>query len=145
MTAETAVVDAAGVVAGREDEGAEGFAAADDGRDGGRREDAAAADEQTAEAVGGGHADDRLYRFAVVEAAVAADDERLAAEVAAGVGAQGVEDRLDEVLKVAGLQEDSRLLAQAGSARSLPLEGLRRDGLHAFPAKWSQGSPPPVC
>src|SRR5205085_8051772 len=62
------LVYAAGVVAGGEDESAEGTAAADDRGDGGRREDAAATDQQATEAVGGGHADDRLDGLAVVEA-----------------------------------------------------------------------------
>ena len=130
--------EAAGVVAGREDETAEGPSAADDGRDGGRREDAAAPDEQRAEAVGRGHADDGLGGLAIVEAPVATDDERLLAEAAARVGAHGVEDRLHEVLKVAGLHEDACLLAQPRSARALPLEGTRPDGLHALSHR-SQG------
>src|SRR2546423_804034 len=134
--------DAAGVVAGREDESAEGASAAYDGGDGGGGEYAAATDEQGAEAVGGGHADDCLRGLAVVEATVAADDERLVFETSGGVGAHGVEDRLHEVLKVAGPHEDARLLAQTRSARTLPLERGRRDGLHASLSRRSQGSPP---
>src|ERR671921_881618 len=73
--------------------------------------------------------------------AVAADDERLCAEAVGRVRADGVEDRLDEVLKVAGLHEDAGLLPQARGARALPLEGLRRDGLRAPLTHRSQGFP----
>src|SRR3954454_17857521 len=109
-------------MARREDESAEGFAPTYNGRDRGRREYAAAPDEHASEAVGGGHAYDRLCRLAVVEASVGADDERLGLEASGRVVPHGVEDSLHEVLKVAGLHEDSRLLSQARSARSLPLE-----------------------
>src|SRR5205085_6424688 len=130
---------------GGEDESAEGTAAADDRGDGGRREDAAATDQQATEAVGGGHADDRLGGLAVVEAPVAADGQRGRAEVADGGGGDGVEDRLHEVLEVAGLHEDARLLPQARSARSLPLERRRRNRPHVSLSHRSHGSPPSRC
>src|ERR671933_113238 len=53
--------------------------------------------------------------------------------------ADGVEDRLHEVLEVAGLHEDARLLPQARSARSLPLERRRRNRPHVSLSHRSHG------
>ena len=114
---------AAGVVAGREDDAAEGAVLADDVGGGGRREDAAAADEDAAEAVGGGHLQRGLDDLAVEVAAVAADDQGLALEAF-----EAVEDRLDEVLDVGRLLEVRDLLAQARGAGLLVVEGPGGEG-----------------
>ena len=108
----------AGIVAGREDDAAEGAVLADDVRGGRRGEDAAAADEDAAEAVGGGHLHRDLDDLAVEVAAVAADHEGLALEAL-----EAVEDRLDEVLDVVRLLEVRHLLAQARGAGLLVVEG----------------------
>src|SRR5262249_58361170 len=52
----------------------------------------------------------------------AADDERLA-----GKSLQRIEDRLDKVLRIAGLLENRHLLAQARGAGPLPFPRLGRD------------------
>ena len=75
LDAEVAV-GAARVVARREDDRAEGGARAHDAARRRSRQDAGAADQDAAEAVRRRHANDRLDRDVVVEAAVAADDER---------------------------------------------------------------------
>ncbi len=99
---------AAGIVAGREHDAAEGLVFADDVGGRRRRQDAAAADQHAAEAVGRRHLDDDLDDFAVVVAAVAADHQGLALEAV-----ETVEDRLDEVLGIVRLLEDRNLLAKA--------------------------------
>jgi hypothetical protein len=122
---------AAGIVAGRQHDAAEGLVFTDDVGGCGRRQDAAAADQHAAETVGGGHLDGELDDFAVVVPPVAADHQRLA-----GKAFQRIEDRLDEVLRIVRLLEDGHLLAQAGRAGFLVGVGCRRNsvdghGLHS--------------
>jgi len=116
---------AARVVAGRQNDAAEGAAFADEVRGRGRRQDAAAAHDDPAEAVGGRHLHGGLDRLAVEVAAIAADHQRLAPEAV-----EAVEDRLDEILDVTRLLEVRHLLAQSGGAGLLVVEGRRRDRLH---------------
>jgi hypothetical protein len=123
------LVRAAGVVAGREHDAAEGAVLADHVRGGGRRQDAALADQHPAEAVGGRHLQRDLDHLAVEVAPVAADDQRLAL-----VPLQAVEDRLDEVLHVVRLLEVRHLLAQARGAGLLIVVRSGRMGVdHALP------------
>ena len=117
------LVRAARIVAGRQDDAAEGAALADDMRGGRRRKDAALPDDDLAEAIGGSHADDGLDHLAVEVAAVAADHQR-----PAGEAFQRIEQRLDEILRVVLLLEDGNLLAQAGGARLLIGKGGGLDG-----------------
>ena len=73
-------IGAAGVVAGRKDQAAEGFVLANDAGRGGRRQDAARAGENTSEAVRGCDTDHGLNCSRVIIAAVAANHERHPAE-----------------------------------------------------------------
>ena len=84
-----------------------------------------------AEPVAGGDLERALDGLAVEEAAVAADDQRLA-----GKAAIGIEDRLDEVLDVMRLLEMRHLLAQARGARLLVVigGGCDRPDHGAFPS-----------
>src|SRR5699024_8031621 len=78
------------------------------------------------------HAQDDLRRLAPEEAAIAAEDQRLA------LRAPGrVEDRLDEVFEKAVLAEGARLLAQARGAGLLALDRAGLDGRHALPSRRS--------
>ena len=116
------LVRPARVVAGREDQAALGAVLANHAGGGRGGEEPALADDDPADPVGRRHAQDGLRGRAVVEAAVSADHQRAAREVRAGV-----EDRLDEVLQVAGLLEYADLLAQAGGAGALVREGVGLD------------------
>jgi hypothetical protein len=102
---------AARIVAGRQDDAAEGLVFADDVGGGRRRQYAALADHHLAKTVAGGNGDHLLDDLAIVEAAVAADHQRLALKTV-----QRVEDRLDEVLGIVLLLEHGHLLAQARRA-----------------------------
>ena len=113
----------AGIVARRQDYAAEGVERADQGGDGGRRENAALAHDDAAEAVRRGDLDHDLDRLAVEEAAVTAENERLALKTL-----ERIEGRLDEVFEVAGALEDRDLLAQTRGARPLVGERLGGDG-----------------
>ena len=68
----------AGIVARRQDDPAERVKRADQSRNRRRRENSALADYDAAEAVGGGDFHHDLDRLAIEEAAVAAQDQRLA-------------------------------------------------------------------
>ena len=116
---------AAGIVAGRQDDAAEGLVFADDagGRRGGK--DAALAHHDSGKAVGGGHLQDDLDGGAVVIAAITAHHQGLARHFA-----DAVEHRLDEVFQIVGLNEDRNLFAQAGCAGLLPSKGSGGDDLH---------------
>ena len=72
------------------------------------------------------HAQDDLDRFAVVVAAIAADHQRFAGDVA-----ERVEHALHEVFEVARLLEDGDFLAQAGRAGTLAGNRLGGDRLNA--------------
>ena len=113
----------AGIVAGREDDPPERAKRANQSRNGRRREDSALADHDAAEAVGGGDFHHDLDRLAIEEAAVAAQDKRLAFKAL-----QRVEDRLNVVFEIAGLLKHRNLLAQARGARFLVGERFRGDG-----------------
>jgi len=122
-------VRAAGIMAGREHDAAEGAVLADHAADGRRGQDTALSDQDAAHAVGGGHVQDGLDGAAVEVTAVAAEYESLAGEVA-----QGKEDGFDKVLEVARLLEFGHLLAQARGARTLSGEWRGRHGMdrHAW-------------
>ena len=124
---------AAGIVAGRQHDAAEGLVFADDVRGGGRRQDAALADHHLAEAIGGGHLDGDLDDFAVVVAAVAADHQALAL-----IAFERIEDRLDEVLGIVRLLEYGNLLAEAGRARLLVRIGCGGNGFDHLVKRLSQ-------
>src|SRR5690606_30996670 len=89
-----------------------------------RRQDAAASDQNAAETVRRRHPDRQLDDLAIVEAAVAADHQRLARKTF-----QRIEDRLEEVFRIVLLLEYRDLLAQARSARLLVGKGR---GLYGF-------------
>ena len=91
-------VRSARIVARRQDDAAERAEMADEGRGGRGRQDSALADHDPAEAVGGGDFDHDLDRLAIVEAAVATEDQRLALK-----SLERIEDRLDEILEIARL------------------------------------------
>src|SRR5262249_30290975 len=112
-------VRAARVVTRRQNDAAEGPMFTDHIGCGWRREEAAATDENPAKAVRCRHPDHRLDDVPIVEAPVAAYDERLAGE-----SLQRIEDRLNEVLRIARLLENRDLLAKAGGAGPLPLPRL---------------------
>ena len=114
---------AAGIVACRQDEATESLALADQVGGGGRRQDAALPHHHATEAVGDRHGDHLLDHLAIVEAAVAADDQRLASETL-----ERIEHRLNEVLDIVRLLEDGHLLAQARRARLLVVVGCGGDG-----------------
>ncbi len=116
------LVRPARIMARREDDAAEGLVFADHVGSRRRRQDAALADHHLAEAVGSGHLDRGLDHLAVEITAVAADHQGLALEVA-----DGIEDRLYEILRVTRLGEDRHLLAQAGRAGLLVVEGCGRN------------------
>ena len=67
----------AGVMAGREDQAAEGLVLANDAGGGRRGQNAAGADQKTPDAICGGDADDGLDRLRVIIAAIPADHERV--------------------------------------------------------------------
>jgi hypothetical protein len=77
----------------------------------------------TGRAGGRRHAQDHLGRAVVEVAPVPAQDERLALHAA-----DAVEDRLDVILEVVRAHEDIGLLAQAGGAGLLSVDGRRGDG-----------------
>ena len=114
---------AARIVARRQDDAAESVDRADQRRDGRGRENSALADDDAPEAVGGGDLDHELDRLAVVEPAVAAEHQRLALEAF-----ERVENRLDEVFKIARLLKHRNLLAQSRRPRPLVGERLGGDG-----------------
>jgi hypothetical protein len=117
-------VGSAGIVARRKHDAAEGLVLADDIGGGGRREEPALSDQHAPEAIGRRHLDRGLDHFAIMEAPVAANHQRLALEAF-----ERIEDRLDEVLGIVLLLEGRHFLAQAGSAGLLVGEGLRGDSL----------------
>ena len=105
-------------MAGRQDQTAKGLALADQVRCRRCRQDPALADQNAAEAIGRRHSDGCLDDLAIVEPAVAADDQRLAFKAV-----EAVEYRLDEGFGVAGLLEHRNLLAEPGRAGFLVREG----------------------
>src|SRR5476649_2406370 len=113
------------IVAGRQDDAAERLVFADHAADGRRRQNAGMADHHFAEAVGGRHLQDQLYRHAIVEAAIAAQHQRLA-----GAVLQRIENALDEIFEIVGLAEDGDFFAQARSAGLLVVERLGADFLY---------------
>jgi hypothetical protein len=113
------------VVAGRQDDAAEGLALADHATRRRRRQDAVLPHQHAAEAVGRRHAHDGLDGHIVVEPAVTAQHERLALE-----SFERVEDGLDEVLQVMRLLEDGDLLAKARGSWALARNGLGGDSHH---------------
>mmetsp|Transcript_100772 Transcript_100772/g.289296 ORF Transcript_100772/g.289296 Transcript_100772/m.289296 type:complete len:315 (-) Transcript_100772:30-974(-) len=123
------LVDAAGVVRGGQDEAAEGNEAAlaipDDGA--GRRgaQQAVVADPDGLHAVRHRHLDDDVGGLVVPIAAITAHHQSATLEGDA-IRLQGVESALHEVVQVVLLHEDLRLLAQAGGARLLALNGRGR-------------------
>nr|GEU28481.1 hypothetical protein [Tanacetum cinerariifolium] len=124
LDAEVAV-RAARIVAGRQHDAARRAMLADHAAHGRGGQHAALPHQHPGVAMGGRHAQDDLDRFAVMVAAVAADDQRLAGHVA-----QRVEHALHEILEVAGLLEDGNLLAQAGRAGPLARKYLGGDRLN---------------
>eukprot|EP00754_Rhynchopus_humris_P015547 Rhum_TRINITY_DN14453_c0_g3::Rhum_TRINITY_DN14453_c0_g3_i1::g.87973::m.87973 len=125
------LVDAAGVVARRQDQSAEGHEAGapgtDDGRHGRRRQETVLGDPDRVRPVR--HSDPRhdLDRSRVVEAAVTRHHKGSALDRRLGVG-QRVEGALREVLEEMRLHELARLLAEPGSAGLLT--ALDRRGRH---------------
>ena len=117
LDAEVAV-EAAGVVAGREDDPGHGAVAADQMGGGRGGEDAAGGGDQPADAMGRGHAGDDGDRPQVAVAAVTADHQG-----AAGDAGHHPQRRLDEALQVVGGLELPGALAQAGGAGLLVVEG----------------------
>ncbi len=113
-------VDAAGVVAGGENQPTEGLSAADDRRHSGGGEDAAVGDQHPPKLVSDGDVQNLLDGFLVVIPPVAAHHQGGFAEVTV---AHGVEDRLYKCLDVPGLHELPGLFPQTG--RSGPLTGER--------------------
>ena len=116
-------VRAAGVVAGRQDDAAEGAEVTDEGGGGRGRQNSALADHDAAEPVGRRHLGHDLDRLAIEEAAVAAQNQRLAVKAL-----ERIEDRLDEILQIVRGLEDGDLLAQTRRAGLLIGEGQRGDG-----------------
>ena len=110
-------VRAAGIVAGGEDNAAEGPRPADDAGGRRRREYSVLTDQDPSETVGGGDFENDLDGFAVVKSPVTAHYQGLAL-----IACQRIEDRLDKILQVVGLLEDRDLFPQAGSARALVVE-----------------------
>ncbi len=106
------------VVAGGQDDSAEGAMLADDAGRGRCGQNAVPAHQDPAEVIGGGHFQNDLDCFAIVVAAITAHYQGLA-----GKALQTVKDALHEVRKVMGLLEGGYLLAQAGSAGLLVGEG----------------------
>ena len=121
---------AAGIVAGGEDDAATRLLEPDQVRCSGRGKDTALSDNDAAVAVGSRHLQDRADRRAIVVAPVAAENED-----GAGLRRNGIEDRLDEVLQIAGRFEDPDLLPKPRGARPLVVEGRSRDPLdvHVLP------------
>ena len=99
LDAEVAV-GAAGIVAGRQNDAAV-RAGTNEVRGGRCGKQAGASHDHVRDAVAGGHADDRLGRFAVVVSPIAADHQR-------GVGWKRghLEQRLHEILEIVRLLED---------------------------------------
>ena len=81
------------------------------------------ADEDAAETVGGRHLQIAVWTTASLKKRPSPPITRVAPSRALDV----VEDRLDEVLDIAGLLEDGDLLAQAGGAGALVGKRCRRD------------------
>ena len=108
------VIRPAGVVAGREDDAAEGRALADHGAGCRGRQDAVLADHHAPETGGGGHAQDGLDGDIIEIAAITTEYQRLALEAF-----ETVENRLDEVFEIARLAENLHFLAQSRSPRFL--------------------------
>ena len=102
------------IVARRQDQAAERLVLADHAGRGGRGEDAAGADQRAAETVGRRDADDGLDRLGVVIAAVAANNQRQAAEPFRWP--DGVEHGLHEVRQVIALRELGGFLAESAGA-----------------------------
>ena len=75
-----------------------------------------------ADAVGGGHLQDRLDGFLVVVSAVPPDDEGAVSNVS-----KRVENGLNEVLEIVGLLKDRDLFAQPGGAGFLVRKGCGFD------------------
>ena len=87
---------------------AESLVFADHVGGGRRRKNTALTYHDAPEAIGGGHLDELLDHFAIIEASVAAHHKRLAFKPL-----QHIENRLDEVFGIIGLLEYRNLLAQA--------------------------------
>ena len=104
----------AGIVACRKDQAAERLVLADDAGCGRRGQDAAGANERAAEAVGRRDADHGLDRLGVIVAAIAANNERQAAEALREP--DGVEHGLHEIRQVMPLRELGDLLAKPACA-----------------------------
>jgi hypothetical protein len=130
-------LDAAGVVAGRQQEATLGILDGDQVAGGRGGEDAAAADDRLGNAIGRRHAQQDRDGFTIVITAVAADND-------AGTpkGGQLVEDRLQEILEISGFPEALHRLSQAGGPGPLIIEGNRRhlpDGQGFSPADGGLG------
>ena len=108
---------AAGIVAGGQDDAAEGPGPADNTGDRRRREYAVLTDQDPAETVGGGDFENDLDGFAVIKASVAAHYQGLAM-----IARQRIEDGLDEIFQVVRLLEDRDLFPKSGCARALVVE-----------------------
>ena len=107
------------IVTGGEDDAALGLIFTDHAGGGGCRQQSSLTNDDLADAVGGRHTQDGLYRRPVVIAAIAANHQRSALQIGAAV-----EDRLDEILKIVRLLEAFDLLTQSGGAGALIGERL---------------------
>ena len=90
---------------------------------GGGRQQAPASYQQSPDPIGRSHLDDDLCRLPVVVSAIATQHQGDALRVA-----DGVQNGLNEVLKVMWLQDDLDFLAQARSSGLLVFERLGADG-----------------
>ncbi len=133
-------VGAAGVVAGREDDPADGAVLADQvgSRWGG--EDAAGGGDHPGDAMGCGHAHDHTDGVAVAVAAVAAHHQG-----AASYTRQHLENRLDETLEVMGRFKLAAAFTQARGAGLLIAEGLVEGDLPCVDGSAVGHRPGPPC
>mmetsp|Transcript_12216 Transcript_12216/g.32856 ORF Transcript_12216/g.32856 Transcript_12216/m.32856 type:complete len:553 (+) Transcript_12216:728-2386(+) len=122
------LVQAARVVRGGQDETAEGHEAAlavpNDGTCRRGAQQAVIADPDVLHAIPHRHLDDDLDGLVVPVAAIATHHQRATLEADA-IRLEGIEGALHEVLQVVFLHEDLRLLAEAGGAGLLALDGCR--------------------
>ena len=116
------LVRAAGIVAGRQDDPAIGAPLADQVRGGRRRQKRILPNDHPRRARRRRHPQDHLRRAVVEIAPVAAQNESLALGAA-----DPVPDRLDEIFEVMRAHEGPGLLAQAGGAGLLSVDGIGLD------------------
>ncbi len=116
----------AGIMAGRQNNAAEGMVFADHARSRRGGEDAALSDHDLAQAVGRRHLQDNLHRLAVVVAAIAAQHQGRTLRCG-----DAVEDGLHEIFKIIRLLEGADFFAQSRGAGLLVGKGLGGDGAQA--------------